>query len=963
MSDNESDYEEENYDEEEEEEEEDNYEPAQKKSKSSKSMFIDDAAQEDDEDEEEEGEEDFHQQYRKTSVSDLPQPSAQRKNIMADIERRYAGADDEDEDDEVYNDTVRIAQKQQPNLPTPEDPKLFLVKCKQGKEKEAVMTLLQKHFSVKHSPNKKDRLLITSALFIEGFKGKIYIEAQKEVHVRHAIEGLSHLIYESGIKLVPLKEMPDVLNVNQLSTKIQDISVGKWVRVKRGTYKGDIGKVHDVDKARGYCVVVLVPRIDYTGQSSGKRPPQRLFNKELLPQTEQEKVEDAKDQITYSVYQGNKFHDGYVYKHIHLKSLETKDIIPTNSELQIYYQNESPSTAISLSRKTYFKRGDNVRVIKGELRGMVGQITNIDEESQVITMLPKSNDINTPLQFTSNQLQKHFSVGQFCRVVGTGKWEGESGYIVRVSEDDDSIVLYNEVRRCDMNVYSNEIQETTTVASENKLGNYSLFDMVRLDSQTMGVIVKFDSNKNTSDAQVQVVDNNDVLRQVKLQELGRKQNTKAGYKAPDKSKHLVGISDTVKVIDPTSVHFGREGVVKQVFRKFLFCCSIDLIQNAGIFAVPASHCELRGARNRQILNSQTSGAAGNTTNKRGFVFTKRRRNHPFTNKTAIITKGPYKGYLGIVKDATDTTARIELHSQNKIINVDISWISLQDEKEKRKDTYQTVSTPYHNSGAATPFMPPSTPWDNRDSSKTPIHTSLGHETPIHRPETPSRSGDAWNPRKPNTPMHDWQETTTPGGVPSTPHDNYTVNTPGIGMNPITPAYTPGVGAPITPGITTPNTPHGDNSYSYHPITPGIQTPNPVTPHESYNSISTPGGVFQTPNPDMYGYGSVVTPGMGHSVSTPYGTPGMMHHPTTPGMMHHPTTPGFIGYPGMHPMTPGLMNPTTPGMHPMTPGMMNPTTPGMHPMTPGMMHPSTPGMHPMTPGSNPITPGNHYDDDE
>nr|CAG4718883.1 unnamed protein product [Naegleria fowleri] len=927
MSDNEgSDYEDQEF---EEEEEEEDYEPSQKKVKSAASMFIDDTAQEDDEEEEEMGEEDFEQEaatYRKpTAVSELPQPTApRRKDVIANLERKYIGGGDEyeDEEDEAYTTAVRATQKQS-NLPTPEDPKLFLVKCKQGKEKEAVFTLLQKHFNLKNSPVKKDRLQITSALYIEGYKGKIYIEALKELHVKQAIQGLSHLIFENGIKLVPLKEMPDVLNINQLSTKLKDLKIGDWVRVKRGTYKGDLGKVVGLDEARGLCQVTLVPRIDYTGQNV-KRPPQKLFDRELLPQSEQDKVEDLRDNGV--VYQGNRFQNGYLYKQIHLKSLDTKNIEPTIEEIQTYYQHENPSKAISLARKTHFKRGDHVKVVKGDLRGMYGVVTNVDEDSQHVTFIPKNQDIQTPLVFPSSQLQKHFTVGQFCKVIGSGsKWEGESGYIVSVNEDDDTVVLYNEVKRCEMTTFINEIQETTTVATEGKVGNYSLFDMVRLDTQTMGVIVKFDSNKNAADTLVHIVDNNDAVRTLKLQELGRKQNTKAGYKAPDKNKHLVGISDTIRVVDPTSVHFGREGVVKQVFRKFLFCCSIDLIQNAGIFAVPSYHCELRGARNRQILNSQTSGAAGNTTNKRGFVFSKRRRSHPWTNKTAIITKGPYKGYLGIVKDATDTTARIELHSQNKIINVDISYVDIKVDGTKQKERFSSVSTPYHSSGATTPFHStsagvPSTPWD-RDSSKTPLHTSMGHETPL-RPETPSlrHGSDAWNPRRPNTPMHDWQDSApTPGA--STPHDSYT--TPGVHMsNP-----TPGGATAMTPGV---------EGYGYHhtPITPGIGA---STPHESY---TTPGGMLQTPggqpmSGDYSGYGSVLTP----SVSTPYGM-----NPTTPGMQH-PMTPGM----NIYGSSAGMMHPITPGAV-MTPGM-NPATPGMNPITPGMMHP-------ITPGANPITPGHH-----
>ena len=46
------------------------------------------------------------------------------------------------------------------------------------------------------------------------------------------------------------------------------------------------------------------------------------------------------------------------------------------------------------------------------------------------------------------------------------------------------------------------------------------------------------------------------------------------------------------------------------------------------------------------------------------------RDRTLLGVTVRVVKGPYKGYIGIVKDATETTARIELHSSCKTISVD-----------------------------------------------------------------------------------------------------------------------------------------------------------------------------------------------------------------------------------------------------------------------------------------------------
>ena len=48
----------------------------------------------------------------------------------------------------------------------------------------------------------------------------------------------------------------------------------------------------------------------------------------------------------------------------------------------------------------------------------------------------------------------------------------------------------------------------------------------------------------------------------------------------------------------------------------------------------------------------------------------------FVGQTIKITQGPYKGQIGIVKDATDSTARMELHAKCQTISVDRSRISV-----------------------------------------------------------------------------------------------------------------------------------------------------------------------------------------------------------------------------------------------------------------------------------------------
>ena len=64
------------------------------------------------------------------------------------------------------------------------------------------------------------------------------------------------------------------------------------------------------------------------------------------------------------------------------------------------------------------------------------------------------------------------------------------------------------------------------------------------------------------------------------------------------------------------------------------------------------------------------------------------RDRELIGQTIKITQGPYKGHIGMVKDATEATARVELHAKCQTISVDrgrISVINAGYHAEKKKE--------------------------------------------------------------------------------------------------------------------------------------------------------------------------------------------------------------------------------------------------------------------------------------
>lgn len=141
-------------------------------------------------------------------------------------------------------------------------------------------------------------------------------------------------------------------------------------------------------------------------------------------------------------------------------------------------------------------------------------------------------------------------------------------------------------------------------------------------------------------------------------------------------------------------------------------------------------------------------------------------------QTVIVKSGPWKGYAGIVKNTTDTTARVELHSKSKVINIARDRLLIREQGLARVtgDTGMPGSvpvgmTPKHPgirdySLDATPGFNPSTP------STSGLGSSGGYSA-----ATPGLAGSVWDPTVANT-------AATPGtAAPGTSYDYNSWNTP------------------------------------------------------------------------------------------------------------------------------------------------------------------------------------------
>merc|ERR1719510_1020436 len=213
------------------------------------------------------------------------------------------------------------------------------------------------------------------------------------------------------------------------------------------------------------------------------------------------------------------------------------------------------------------------------------------------------------------------------------------------------------------------------------------------------------------------------------------------------------------------------------------------------------------------------------------------RDRDLIGQTIKITQGPYKSHIGIVKDATETTARVELHSKCQTISVDRSRIATIGGPSKgsistytRTPSYGVGGTPMYGSttpggshGGRTPMYGSQTPMYGESGSRTPHY---GSQTPSHGAgedgsRTPGRTG-AWDPTITNTPNpgRDYEDY---GFDDSTPSPNYNPGTPGGGSG--------------TPGGQGSGYSQESPANPYTPQTPGsVYNPRTVILHTSHHLL-------------------------------------------------------------------------------------------------------------------------------
>ncbi|KOO25260.1 transcription elongation factor spt5, partial [Chrysochromulina tobinii] len=497
------------------------------------------------------------------------------------------------------------------------DPRMWLMKCKPNQEKMLVIQLMQKFLDSMHT----DKPLQIKSAACTDIKGYIYIEAYKELHVREATQGLNNLFYK--ITQVPVNEMTDVMRV-RVDAKKKPLQRNSWVRIRRNDeYKDDLAQVVDLDNDAKRARVRLIPRLrvyvtrglddDDTGART-MRPPAKLFIPEEIERFGGECSQSTRNGRKHFNYDGNEFEDGLLLKYYSVRNLRWGDeISPSLAEFERFkaglgeHAEEELLAAVQstdLAPKESFAPGDIVKVRENsDLKHIVGVVQSINGSTGAVVIMPTSTDglfkeklFKNGLSFQPEQLQKWFKMGDHVKVVGGTRHVGETGLIVRVGRTavtegterraaaPDQLYIFSDLTQMEIVVPAAHVQECSDVSSGlETLGQYQLHDLVTLDRTGAGVIIKVEHSS------FKVLSTTNEELAIDHAQMGRKKSSRGAVTLGADQKKLEANSP-VNIIE--GAHKGQAGIVKHVFKSFLFVHDVKRKEQSGIMCVRSRQCVL-----------------------------------------------------------------------------------------------------------------------------------------------------------------------------------------------------------------------------------------------------------------------------------------------------------------------------------------------------------------------------------
>ncbi|KAE8214888.1 hypothetical protein CF327_g1739 [Tilletia walkeri] len=698
-----------------------------KKQKRVRNRFLDVEAEVDDSDEEVEDEEDgFGAEAGFIDEEDINDNALSRRRAAADNENldRMRRQNENQSAEEVARDLRkrygRMARRKdtgtsdnvprQALMPDVQDPSLWAVPVKIGREREIVITIMRKAFGSATQRQQMSQgssqgqmntapMAISSAFCRDSIPGKIYVESRRPDAVIDAISGIVGVYGRTADKLflVPIEEMADLLKL----TKIEhEVKIGGWVRFKRGKYTGDLAQVIDVAQNGEEIGIKFVPRIDMNpseqeliqdsrgvkrrrqlgsgNNALNKRPQQQLF-----APSEIQRVYPGQLTKRGNIYkfQNDDYSDGYCEKDVKVTALIVEGIQPTLAEIEMFQRGRvelddegNPiNDSVNLRQLAQLKQkanqvviqpGDHVEVFEGEQRGVRGTVDAINGQVIIINMEHAEME-GTKVEVQLDQVRKTFKPGDHVKV-GSGDHIDETGMVVKI--DGETTTFLSDLTMKEVTVFSKDLREAAEVGSGlATVAGFNTHDLVMCNHRAAVIY-------NIEREGFRILDEEDNSHLVPPRSLLLLRNTFSV--CIDHEGHEIRKGDTMKETEGDSP---RSGKVIQTYQSgVVFLYNRDLSETNGVWiaspnrltpltprhmgtSVKDSLDKMNPAMNMQLMASRGLDPSG-----MAHVALGGRTKDYFKGRHVVVVKGPFKSCRGIIKETLpDGMARVELHTTNR----------------------------------------------------------------------------------------------------------------------------------------------------------------------------------------------------------------------------------------------------------------------------------------------------------
>lgn len=278
-------------------------------------------------------------------------------------------------------------------------------------------------------------------------RGYIYIEADFTQDLRNVLHRIPGLIRTQGnpcAKFIPPSDRIHTLRLPK--DRELRFTVGQWVRVLKGKYKGDLGHVKKL-LPWGGVRLLIVPRLPPPDRSSikkGKRPrsttpPLSLFDPLFIKKTFN--VVPKKRKNVY-FFNGDRFEDGLLVKDFGASAVSSAPAFISTEAHSLFLQSPHP-LILACNRRNDFPNPAEWNLFPGELvhalsddgkKVGLGHICQVNSKYAEVEL--KSGEL---LGLDWYNVDKYIRVGDFVEVVA-GVHSGRKGFVDHVDHCDISII-------------------------------------------------------------------------------------------------------------------------------------------------------------------------------------------------------------------------------------------------------------------------------------------------------------------------------------------------------------------------------------------------------------------------------------------------------------------------------------------------------------------------------------------